>query len=118
MANLNSRGFLDRWQIVQRATIPTADCEHWQVGEVDWHRHRHAFAGGGYSFAVEIHRLACSRPGKSSWSLMVVVEHWWGADKEALKMSSWARLLAGSSAAIFTWVRDHEAVRRAMGRPV
>jgi hypothetical protein len=46
---------------------------------------------------------------------MVVVEHWWGDDKEALKMSSWARL---SGAAIFAWVRDHEAVRRAMGRPV
>jgi hypothetical protein len=117
MTKLNSRGVLDRWQIVQRATIPGAECENWQVDGVDWRRQRHAFAGGGYSFAVEIHRLACARPGKSSWSLMVVVEHWWGADKEVLKTASWARRLSGSSASIFAWVRDHEAVRRAMGRP-
>ncbi len=117
MANLNSRGFLDRWQIVHLATLPSADCGHWQVDGVDWRRQRHAFAGGGYSFAVEIHHLTCVRAGRSSWSLMVVVEHWWGADKEVLKMSSWTRRLSGSSAAIFAWVKDHEAVRRAMGRP-
>lgn len=116
MANLNSRNFLDRWQIVHLATIPGPESEHWHVDGVDWRRQRHAFTGGGYSFAVEVHRLAFLRPGKASWSLMVVTEHWWGDGKEPLRTSSWARRLAGSSAAIFGWARDHEAVRRATGR--
>ncbi len=113
MANLNSRSFLDSWQIIRSATAPSPDCKRWQVGDVDWQRQRHAFTGDGCSFAIEIHRLVCAGSGAASWSLMVVSEHWWGEDKEALKSSSWARRLSGSSAAIFAWARKHEAVRRA-----
>jgi hypothetical protein len=113
LANLNSGSFLNRWQIVHRATIPSPDCERWHVSGVDWHRQRHSFAGGGYSFAVEVHTLAFGRVEKPTWSLMVVVEHWWGSEKEAMRTTTWTRCLAGTSAAIFNWVKDHEAVRRA-----
>jgi hypothetical protein len=117
MANLNRSSFLDCWQIIRAATAPGPDCARWQAGGVDWRRQRHAFSGDGCSFAIEIHRLAFVRPGAASWSLMVVIEHWWGADKEALKSTSWARCLSGSSAAIFAWARTHEAVRRATAPP-
>jgi hypothetical protein len=117
MANLNSRGFLDCWQIIRSATAPAPDSARWQAGGVEWRRQRHAFAGDGCSFAIEIHRLTSVRPGAASWSLMVVIEHWWGEDKEALRSASWARCLSGSSATIFAWARNHDAVRRVTASP-
>jgi hypothetical protein len=90
LANLNSGTFLNRWQIVHRTTIPSPDCGRWQVSGVDW-RQRHSFTGGGYSFAVEAHTLAFGRAEKPTWSLIVVVEHWWGSDKEVLRTTTWTR---------------------------
>jgi len=112
LANLNSGTFLNCWQIVHRATMPGADAEHWRVSEVDWHRQRHAYTGADYSFTIEVHKLASAR-AEASWSLIVVVEHWWQSNKVPLRTTTWARRLSGSSAAIMSWVRGHEAVRRA-----
>lgn len=114
VANLNSGSFLNRWQIIQRATMPALDCHHWRVDHVEWRRQRHVFSGVGYSFALEVHSLISPGPGKP-WSLMVVVEHWWASDKKPVKTLTWARRLAGNSTAIFSWARSHEAVRRATG---
>ena|SRR5579863_5778228 len=113
LANPNSGNFLNCWQIVHRATMPSADSEHWHVSGVDWHRQRHVYSGAGYSFTIEVHRLAFARAEKPPWSLMVVVEHWWQTDKEPLRTTTWARRLCGSSANIVSWMRGHEAVRRA-----
>jgi hypothetical protein len=115
VANLSSNSFLNRWHILHRATIPNPECAQWQVGGVTWRRQRHAFAGDGYSFAVEVHTLAFPREGKRAWSLMVVTEHWWGRDKEVLRSTTWAKRLAGDARSIWNWVREHEAVRRAAG---
>ncbi len=116
MANLNAASFLNRWHIVQRATMPTPESVCWEVAGVEWRRERHAFTGGAYSFAVEVHTLASLTRDKAAWSLMVVVEHWWASGRKALKTTTWVRRLSGSSATIFAWVRDHEAARRATGR--
>ena len=113
MANINSNSFLNCWQIIHRATIPSPDCERWQVSGVDWHRQRHAFLGGGYSFTVEVHALEFTGDNKAPWSLMVVMEHWWQCDREPLRTTTWARRLSGNSGAIMRWMKDHEAVRRA-----
>jgi len=112
LATINSNSFLNCWQIVHRATIPSPDSERWRVSGVDWHRQRHAYLGGGYSFSVEVHRLAFAGGDKPPWSLMVVVEHWRQSDGERLRTTTWARRLSGSSAAIVRWMKDHEAVRR------
>lgn len=115
MANINSSSFLNCWQIVHRATIPNPDCERWRVSEVDWHRQRHTFAGGGYSFAIEVHTLVAAPKDNPTWSLMVVVEHWSDREHEALRTTTWARRLTGNSNTIVGWVKSHEAVRRKIG---
>jgi hypothetical protein len=114
LANLNSRSFLNRWQMIRHATMPSPESVHWRVADVEWRRERHAFAGGNCSFAIEVHTLA-SAAHRRGWSLMVVVEHWWTGDKQALRTLTWARRLTGNSTTIFGWVRDHETVRRATG---
>ncbi|HUK10318.1 MAG TPA: hypothetical protein VLX09_20775 [Stellaceae bacterium] len=113
MANLNSSGFLNCWQIVYRATLPSPDCERWHASGVDWRRQRHTYMGGGYSFTLEVHTLAFAPTDKPHWSLMVVVEHWRQGDKDVLRSTTWARRLSGSTAAITSWAKNHEAVRRA-----
>jgi hypothetical protein len=95
-ANLNRNSLLNRWQIVHRARIPSPDCARRQVSGVDWYRNvtrslwrsflRHRGASA---------RLRSKR--HSPWSLMVVVEHWWGSDKDVLKTATWARRPSGST---------------------
>lgn len=96
--------------------MPTPESVCWEVSGVEWRRERHAFTGGAYSFAVEVHTLSSLSRDKAAWSLMVVVEHWWASGRKALKTTTWVRRLSGSSAAIVAWVCDHEAVRRATDR--
>jgi hypothetical protein len=60
-----------------------------------------------------VHTLTFALRDKPHWSLMVVVEHWRLGDREVLKTDTWARRLSGSSAAIISWAKNHDAVRRA-----
>jgi hypothetical protein len=105
------RGFIERWLIIRLATAPGPDCDRWHVDGIEWHRQRHTLSSDGCCFAIEIHRLHSTDPAK--WSMLVVVEHWWGEKKEPLKSRTWVRRLSGNSTAIAAWARTHETVRRA-----
>lgn len=118
MRGVNDRNFFNFWQILYRATCPTPNQTHWHVGEVDWRKERHSFSGVDYAVTLEVHHLRYSAREHASWRLMVAMEHWWDAQGEPLKDTSWARVIAGNPKAIITWLQGQEQVRAAFrGQP-
>jgi len=114
MRGVNDRNFLNQWQILYRATCPTAAQTHWRVGEVDWRKDRHSFSGADYTVTLEVHHLRCAPRASTPWALMVVTEHWWDGNGEPLKSASWARAINGNPKAITSWLRAQEQVRAAL----
>jgi hypothetical protein len=109
MRTVSDRNFMNSWHIVHKATNPTQNNHRWHVADVDWQRERHRFAGGGYSFMIEVHRLDCRVAGKTSWSLLVVIEYWWDAtNDEVIRSTSWGKRLSGNTQAIGKWMREQE----------
>jgi len=106
MKGVNDKSFLNLWQIVYRATVPSATHDHWRVSEVDWRRQRHHFSGESYSFSIETHTLSCLAKSRSGWSLFVVVENWWDQDHETMRSSVWARSYTGNKRSIIEWFKS------------
>lgn len=106
MTSLNSNAFFALWQSVYYAASPGPDRDRWQVDGVDWRRDRHLYWSDGYAFQVEAHRLECRERGKILWSLMVVVERWWGEDRsQTIREARWSRLTAGRADQVLRWFR-------------
>jgi len=106
MANLNSRSFFWQWQNLYAASNPGYLKNHWQVDDVDWTKEGHSYWGEQYSVQFEIHRLEY-RPAKAAeWTLLVVVERWWGPDREkTIRDTSWCRAVNGRADRIQAWVK-------------
>jgi hypothetical protein len=108
MRGVNNRNFLNLWQMVYRASVPSPVQTKWRVGEVEWRKERHSFSGVDYAVSTEVHHLRSRPPAGRSWSLMVVTEHWWGDDGKPMKSASWARVLEGNPSVIAAWLKSNE----------
>lgn len=106
MRGVNDRNFLNRWQILHRATCPGLHATSWQVGDVVWRKDRISFAGSACAVTLELHHL---ERASARWTLLVVAEHWWDGKNEPIKATTWARALAGSPKAIVAWLREQSA---------
>lgn len=112
MRGLNSRSFFARWQALHAASNPGLLSDRWEVDGVEWTKERHAYWGSAYSCQFEVHRMV--RPGGAGtgWTLLVVVERWWGPDRTAaVRESYWCRPLAGKAERILDWMRKQESGR-------
>ena len=106
MKGLNSSWFFARWQAIYAASNPGHLRDRWSADGVEWIKERHYYWGDAYSFQVESHRLEHRAAGKAAWSLLVVIERWWGPDKEkAFRQVQWCKLLSGSADRVLAWVK-------------
>lgn len=107
MRGVNDRSFFNTWQLLYRKTCPSATHTLWQVGDVEWRKERHSFFGISYALSNEIHTLR--RSGRNvGWLLMIVIENWWDGRHEAIKTTTWARVLEGDAKAVVAWMRERE----------
>jgi hypothetical protein len=115
MRGVNDRNFFNTWQLLYRKTCPSATHALWQTGDVEWRKDRHSFFGSSYAMSHEVHTLR--RSGRSGgWLLMVVIENWWDGEHEAIKTTTWARVIEGDAKAVVAWMREHQ--RRAEQTPL
>jgi len=114
MRGVNDRNFFNFWQILYRATCPRPGQTRWRVGDVDWRKERHSFAGADYAVTLEVHHLRCAPRSGPAWALMVVTEHWWDGGEEPLKATNWARVISGNPKAITSWLRSQDKVRASL----
>jgi len=107
MKSIQSKAFLDTWRLIYSATNPRQDIHCWRVGDVDWSRESHSYAGRDYAYRIDAHVLRRARSSKISWSLLVVQERWWDkrAD-DALRMFEWRRTLSGRDRDILAWFAE------------
>lgn len=98
---------------MRSATAPSRDAACWTVSGVDWRLSRQSFVTPECAATIETHSLDC-RAARGPWSILVVVEHWWGPGRVALKSAVWARQLSGSRAAVIAWC-EAQARRVAAG---
>lgn len=116
MRGLHTRSFFWQWQAVYASSNPGQRRDRWQVDGVDWTKERHAGWADQYSFQLEIHRLERRRGDKLEWQLLVVVEHWWGADRrKGIRDTSWCKLVSGRAESVLAWLRQQEAQRAPPG---
>ncbi|HTO65552.1 MAG TPA: hypothetical protein VMM15_30350 [Bradyrhizobium sp.] len=106
MKSLNDRSFHSLWQMVYRAAAGSSDADRWRVGDVDWRRQRHHYSGPDYSFSIETHLLTVDQRGRSAWTLLVAIEHWWDSAHAPLRSSMRLHALAGNKRAIIEWFKD------------
>ncbi|HUK09006.1 MAG TPA: hypothetical protein VLX09_14120 [Stellaceae bacterium] len=110
MRNLNSRSFVWAWQALYGASNPNHLKDHWRVDGVEWRKERHAYWGVDYSVQHEVHRLEYRHGNKQDWELLVVVERWWGADRDkSIRDICWARAITGRPDRILAWLRKQGA---------
>lgn len=112
MRGVNDRNFFNFWQILYRATCPSATGTHWRIGDVGWRKERLSFSGTDYAVTLEIHHLRSS--AGAPWTLMVAMEHWWDEKGEPLKATNWARVIRGNPKTIIAWLQRQEKVRSAL----
>jgi hypothetical protein len=107
MRGVNDRNFFNAWQLLYRATCPSATHTLWQVDDVEWRKDRHSFFGSAYAVSSEVHTLRRSaRTG--AWLLMVVIETWWDGQHQSIKATTWARVIDGEAKSVIAWMRGHE----------
>ena len=107
MRRIGDRMFLFAWQTIRAATQPDPEAVTWQVGEVSWSRHRYSHTTPKHSLTVEVHQLDCEE-GKDTWSIMVVVEHWWDVTHKPLRNHVWASHVSGSRLGALEWMERCE----------
>jgi hypothetical protein len=106
MRGLNSASFQRNWNSIYDGSNPGHKTDRWRVDGVEWIKERHYYWGERYSFQVETHRLTHDDSAKPGWTLLVVIERWWGPDKNRdLRQVQWAKILSGSSDKVLAWVR-------------
>jgi len=106
MKGLRGSWFLRIWRSVYAASNPGLAKDSWEVDGVDWSRERHGYWGTETSFQFEIHRLVRRSGPKTLWSLLVVIERWWGPDRSReIRGTEWCKVLAGRSADILAWLK-------------
>ncbi|HUC62213.1 MAG TPA: hypothetical protein VMF53_09675 [Alphaproteobacteria bacterium] len=111
MRGLNSASFRHAWHALYDASNPAHRADRWSVDGVAWVKERHVYWGDAVSFQVETHRLSHAAP-KGGWTLLVVIERWWGPDRaRAVREVEWAKMLEGSAEKALAWMRRQGAGR-------
>jgi hypothetical protein len=101
---------LQRWRAIYDATNPGRTKDQWLVDGVEWTRARHSCFSGELSFQLEIHTLIRRGVGRASWCLLVVIEHWWGPDRNSeLRFGEWSRLVYGRADDALAWIKRQSA---------
>jgi hypothetical protein len=114
MRGLNSRSFLWQWDAVYASSNPGHLKDRWTVDGVDWTKERHAYWGGQYSVQLEVHRLEYRRGNKVEWQLLVIIERWWGPDRQVgIRNTSWCKLISGKVDSVQAWLRKQPIQRTA-----
>jgi hypothetical protein len=114
MRGLHTRNFFWQWHAAYAASNPGHGKNHWQG--VSWTKERHAYWGARYSMQHEVHCLERRNGGKIDWQIMVVIERWWGPDKDkGIRDISWCKLVSGRADRVLSWLRKQETPRT---RPV
>jgi hypothetical protein len=103
MHRIGDRAFLFAWQRIRAATQPSPETGSWQVSGVKWHRHRYSHSAPDHAVTVEVHRLNHAGAG-TSWSLMVVSEHWWDEQRHPVRNHLWAAHISGSRQHAADWI--------------
>ena len=107
MKGLRDSRFLPRWHRVYAATNPGLTRDSWEVDGVAWRRQRHSHWSAEYSFQLEVHILDRQGGPRSGWTLLVIVEHWWGPDRDqASRTVEWCRLLKGRTEEVQAWLKQ------------
>jgi hypothetical protein len=109
LRSLNSRSFFWQWRAVYASSNPGQLKDRWEVGGVEWSRERHTYWGGHYSVQLEIHRLEQRRGAAPHWQLLVVIERWWGPDRDkSIRDTAWCKLISGKADQVRAWLRQQE----------
>jgi transposase InsO family protein len=97
MRSLHDKSFFRAWDVLYSASNPSRDKDRWIVDGVLWLKERHAYWGTDYSVQLEVHQLQTQHHHKGNWKILVVVERWWGDDKqECIKDQFWCKLIEGA----------------------
>jgi hypothetical protein len=57
----------------------------------------------------EVHRLERKSGSKIDWQIMVVIERWWGPDRDkGIRDTSWCKLITGRADRVLAWLRKQE----------
>jgi hypothetical protein len=108
MKSLVSPSFFRVFDMLMSATNPGLKRARWSFDGIDCEYERHSFNGRAHGFTVETFTL--TRPGRRSWSLLVVKEFWWTGEKsEIARMTRWARPIAGGRGDIMSWLKSQES---------
>jgi hypothetical protein len=112
MRGLNSRSFLSQWRTLCAHSNPSHLKDRWQVDGVEWTRERHSHWGEHYSLQLEVHRLDHRWGNRLDWRILVVVERWWGSDREkCIRETCWCRPIAGSAKQVLAWMKAQDPER-------
>ena len=112
MRGLHTRNFFWQWSAIYAASNPGHLKDHWEIDGVTWTKERHAYWGNEYSVQVEVHRLERKTGMKVDWRIMVVIERWWGPDREKdIRSTSWCKLIIGRADRVLSWLRKQETPR-------
>lgn len=102
---VRSKGFLDLWRAVYLKTNPGPGKNRWRIGEVEWIRETHSFRGERYALWLEVHFLRRDDRAGRHWSLLVVTERWWEAERaDAFRTIEWRRVLSGKDREVVSWL--------------
>ena len=120
MKNFAHPSFFRLFDLLLSLSNPGLKRSHWMHDGVQFERERHSVTGPRHGLSIEIFTL--TRPGRRSWSLMVIKEYWWvGEESKALRNLRWARPISGQRGDILSWLRaqdakiGHESRRRQCG---
>lgn len=109
MRGLNNRSFFWQWQTVYASSNPGHQKDRWKIDGVDWTKERHAYWGDQYSVSLEVHRLEYRRNDNVEWQLLVVIERWWGPDRQkGIRDTTWCKLISGRADRVRAWLRKQE----------
>jgi hypothetical protein len=109
MRGLHTRSFFWQWHAAYAASNPGHGKDHWQVDGVSWTKERHAYWGEHYSMQHEVHRLDHRSGGKVDWQIMVVIERWWGPERDkGIRDISWCKLISGRADRVLSWLSKQE----------
>ncbi|HUO00763.1 MAG TPA: hypothetical protein VMU69_31595 [Bradyrhizobium sp.] len=110
MRGLHTRTFFWQWHAVYAASNLGRGKDHWQIDGVSWSKQRHTYWGEYYSMHHEVHRLERKSGNKTDWSIMVVLERWWGPERDkSVRDMSWCKLISGRPDRVLAWLRKQDA---------
>ena len=112
MRGLHSPSFFWQWQAVYASSNPGHRKDSWEIDGVLWTKERHAYWGDQYSVQLEVHRMERKSASEVDWEILVVIERWWGPDREKyIRYSSWCKLIRGRAERVLAWLRKQDVQR-------